>query len=103
MRKKKKEYLRQYLLQEPKLNRLYEMISVNPQRKEYYEGLIHESLALREEIERKINRVEDKVLVEILYNKYIFGKTLEETSYLINYSKRHTERLHIEALEKFKF
>ena len=102
MRKEKKEYLNQYLLQEPKINRLYNMISINPQKRDYYENLISEALTLREEIEKKINRIDDKVLVEILYNKYIFGRTLEETSYIINYSKRHTERLHVKALEKFK-
>ena len=29
------------------------------------------------------------------------GKTLEEISLILNYSKRHIERLHIKALEKF--
>ena len=55
-----------------------------------------------EEIEQKISNVDDELLCEILYQKYILGKTLEDIAVILNYSKRHIERLHIKALEKFK-
>ena len=41
------------------------------------------------------------VLSEILYLKYVLGKTLSEIGFIINYSQRQTERLHRMALEKF--
>ena len=49
-----------------------------------------------------IDAVDGGILSEILSQKYICGRSLEEIGYLINYSKRQTERLHIKALLKFK-
>ena len=53
-------------------------------------------------IEEKISVVEDELLREILTLKYLCGKTIEETAIIINYSKRHTERLHAKALSIIK-
>ena len=52
-------------------------------------------------LEAKIEALPDDNLREVLYNKYILGQTLEEISFTLNYSKRHIERLHVKALEKF--
>lgn len=101
MQEKKKEYLKLYLLQEARINRLQEMCRINPQNKEIYKSEMAEAKSLRIEIENKICLVSDPLLCELLYQKYIFGKTLEEISLILNYSKRHIERLHIKALEKF--
>lgn len=100
MRKNKKEYLSKYLIQESKINRLKQMKRTNENFKFRYDNEIKKSLALRNEIEEKIDEVKNDVLREILYNKYILGKTLEEISYIVNYSKRHVERLHIKALDE---
>ena len=54
---------------------------------------------LRNNIEKAIKNLPDNLLSEILYRKYILGKTLEEISFTLNYSKRHIERLHLKALE----
>ena len=102
MLKEKKKFLNHYLLQEAKINRLYEMIRINPVRKDEYEAKIKHCKELRLEIEEKINKVDDELLCELLFEKYILGKTLEDISVILNYSKRHIERLHIRALEKFE-
>ena len=102
MQEEKKQYLGKYLLQETKINSLKQLAFKNPQRKDYYYKKIENCINLRNEIEEKIEEVEDTTLSEILYQKYIFGKTLEQISYTLNYSKRHIERLHIKALEKIE-
>ena len=102
MRKSKKKYLSSYLLQQSKINRLKQMIVLNPDLEKDYKDQIAKSIALRNDIEKKISLVDGGILSEILFQKYILGRTLEEISLIINYSKRHTERMHITALEKFK-
>ena len=100
MLKEKKIYLKGYLIQEAKIKRLKQLIETNVKNKKQYEEKILFAQNLRKEIEFKIESLDDEVLKELIYNKYILGKTLEEISYIINYSKRHVERLHIKALEK---
>lgn len=102
MREEKKQYLSSYLLQESKINRLNSMIEKNPEKRDLYICYINESENLRDEIEEKIKAVDDELLCEVLYQKYVFGQTLEQIGYILNYSKRHIERLHQKALEKFK-
>jgi len=102
MRKTKKEYLSQYLLQEAKISRLKTMIKLNPKLKEYYENDISAAEALRNDIENKISAVDGGILSELLFQKYVFGKTLEDISYVLNYSPRQVERMHIKALDEFK-
>lgn len=101
MREAKKRYLSLYLLQEAKIKRLNSMILISPDKKEEYKQKITECMKMRDDIEAKIKSVDDSILSEILFQKYIFGKTLTEISYILNYSKRQIERLHIKALEKF--
>ena len=102
MRKSKKKYLGSYLLQQSKINRLKQMIVLNPDLENDYKEQIQKAKTLRNDIEKKISFVDGGILSEILFQKYILGRTLEEISLVINYSKRHTERMHITALEKFK-
>ena len=102
MQNEKKEYLKQYMYQESVIRSLNQLAVINPEKKDIYRDKISQALEIRSDIEQKISSVEDTVLREVLYNKYIFGKTLEEISYILNYSKRHIERLHIKALEKIE-
>ena len=102
MNKEKKEYLSLYLLQNEKIRRLRETALQNPEGKEKYISQIKAAQTLRREIEDKIEAVDGGVLSELLYLKYVCGKTLMQISYELNYSVRHIERLHIKALQKFK-
>ncbi len=102
MRKRKKEYLSTYLLQETKISRLKTMIKINPELEKQYKKEIDQAIKLRQEIEQKILAVDGGILSEVLFQKYVFGKTLEDISYTLNYSSRHIERLHIKALDEFQ-
>lgn len=102
MNKEKKEYLSLYLLQNEKIRRLKETALQNPEEKEKYILQIKAAQSLRQDIEEKIEAVDGGVLSELLYLKYVCGKTLMQISYELNYSVRHIERLHIKALQKFK-
>ncbi len=102
MNNEKKEYLSLYLLQNEKIRRLSETSHKNPERKNEYMRQIKAADSLRRGIEDKIEAVDGGVLSELLYLKYVCGKTLLEISYELNYSVRHIERLHIKALDKFK-
>lgn len=93
-----KNYLKQYLLQEAKIKRLKEMLEAN--KKAIYKEEIKNAEALRDEIENKIRCIDDTIYSELLYQKYVLGKTLEEISFNLNYSVRQIERLHKKALEK---
>ena len=98
----KREFLERYLLQQAKINRLYEQSRKNSDKKEYYQKQINSAITLRDQIENAICKLRDERESEILAQKYLCGKTLEETAGLLNYSKRQTERLHIKALEHFE-
>ena len=98
----KKEYLSLYLLQNEKIRRLKEMSINNPEMEKEYMSKIRTACALRGEIEDKIEAVDGGVLSELLYLKYVCGKTLLEISYALNYCVRQIERLHIKALNKFE-
>ncbi len=102
MNNEKKEYLSLYLLQNEKIRRLSEAALQNPEREKEYMTQIKAADSLRRGIEGKIEAVDGGVLSELLYLKYVCGKTLLEISYALNYSVRHIERLHIKALQKFK-
>ena len=102
MRDEKKKYLSSYLLQETKINRFKNMMELNPQSAEDYLKEIESAILLREKIEKQIKAVDGDILSEVLLQKYVIGKTLENIGYTLNYSTRHIERLHIKALDKFK-
>ena len=95
----KKNYLKQYLLQEKKIKRLEETLETNPAKSTTVKQDIENCKALRKEIENKISSIDDPILSELLYEKYILGKTLEDISFNLNYSVRQIERLHIKALQ----
>ena len=97
----KKEYLTSYSLQSKKIYRLTKMMYENPASRKKYEEEMRKAEALKAEIEEKISATDGGVLTELLYLKYVCGKTLEEIAFILNYSERHTERLHRKALGKF--
>ena len=101
-KEEKKQYLKQYMLQQAKMERLKEMCRLYPEKKVEYENQITAAIKLRKDIESSINNLQEPLLCELLYQKYILGKTLEELSLILNYSLRHTERLHKTAIEKIK-
>lgn len=98
----KKNYLKQYILQEAIISRYINMCKINPKKCKFYKEKIEEAENLRQVIEEKISNINKPVLSELLTQKYIFGKTLEEIGLILNYSKRHIERLHIKALDEFE-
>ena len=100
--KKKKQYLKKYILQEKRIKRLNEMIILNPKKKADYQKEITDCEALKQEIEEKISKIDDDLLSEVLFLKYTCDKTLLEVAEIIGYSHRHTERVHKIALEKFE-
>lgn len=102
MNEEKKKYLSLYLLQNEVIRRLSEMCINDPERKNEYILKINKACSLRKEIEEKIEAVDGGVLSELLYLKYVCGKTLLQISYELNYSVRHIERLHKKALQKFE-
>ncbi len=97
-----REYLKRYRLLQAKITRLEQMLSECPEKREKYLKELNSAITLRDGIEDSIDAVDGGILSEILSQKYICGRSLEEIGYLINYSKRQTERLHIKALLKFK-
>lgn len=102
MYKEKKEFLTLYLKQGAKMKRLETMLLRAPERKSELLDELGRVIRLRQDIEERIEEIYDPVLKEILFLKYVCGKTLLEISYIINYSRRHTERLHLKALDEFE-
>ena len=97
---KKQVFLRQYRVLHTKIQRLEEMIRECPEKAEEYGEKLRECRRQRDIIEASIDAVDGDILSEILSLKYICGRSLEEISLSLNYSKRHIERLHTRALEK---
>lgn len=95
----KKEFLDLYMLQQIKINRLNYLIQENPTRKEHYISQIEAAHRLRDKIELAIENIDGGILSEVLCQKYLCGKSLEETALTLNFSKRHTERLFNKAIE----
>lgn len=96
------KYLKGYILQESKIKRYKQMILKNPMLKNEYNKKIMECKNYRNEIERKIEELDDDLLKEVLYNKYVLGKTIEEIALILNYSSRHIVRLHSKATKLIK-
>ena len=98
----KKQYLSKYRLLWARIRRLNEMLSSAGERSAPTLSRLEESRLLRDKIENEIDEVDGALLSEILSQKYLCGKSIEEISFALNYSKRQIERLHITALEKFR-
>jgi DNA-directed RNA polymerase specialized sigma24 family protein len=56
----------------------------------------------REAIENAINQLQDKYYNAILTMRYINGVSWERIAVTVNYSYKHTKRLHWRAVEKVK-
>ena len=95
----KRDYLSRYLVLQAKINRLKEQSLINAENREVYNKEIHKARTVRDSIEQGIMNMSNEIESEILAQKYLLGKTLEETADILNYSKRQIERLHIKALE----
>ncbi len=95
----KKNYLSRYLVLQAKINRLKEQSLINAENSEIYKREILKARNIRDNIEQGIMNMSSELESEILAQKYLLGKTLEETADILNYSKRQIERLHIKALE----
>lgn len=98
----KKEYLKSYRVQLFKIERVRTLMFQNPAYMDRHKGSLHRAERMRDKIEFEIEAVDDGILSEILYGKYVCRKSLEEIADNLSYSKRQIERLHIKALEKFK-
>ena len=97
---KKKEYLDLYLIQQTKILRLKRLMEANPEANERYLIKIKNAEQLREKIEDDIDKVDGGLLSEVQSQHYLCGRSLEQTAYALNYSKRHIERLYKTAMEK---
>lgn len=60
---------------------------------------LKETLRIRIDIELIINQLEDSVHRRLMRLRYIRGLNFENISVIMNYSWRHTHRLHNEALD----
>lgn len=98
----KKRYLTKYQLQQAKILRLGEMIHKYPSEQERYQIQLVAARQLRDKIEMEINLVDGGVLSEVLAQKYMCGRSLDEISASMGYSKRQLERLHRMAIKEFK-
>jgi len=95
------KHLKRYKILFVKISRIKEMISLFPEREEIYKKEIESTKMEISQIEEAIKKVDDGLLSEILFQKYILGRNLETISFEINYSKRQVERLHKIAVNKF--
>lgn len=98
----KKDYLSKYRLQQARIGRITEMMKTYPHEEERYRRQLLDARFMRDKIEEEIASVGDEVLVELLSQKYMCGKSISEIALSMNYSKRQIERLHIKALNTFE-
>ncbi len=98
----KKEYLKSYRIQQAKIRRFEQMLYEAPEKKDKYLKCLESAAVKRDKIEEEIESVDGGILSEILFQKYVCCHSLEEISYMISYSKRQTERMHMKALVLFE-
>lgn len=98
----KRTYLKKYRVQQSKINRMQEMLVECPEKTETYLMAIKGARDIRDKIEQEIEAVDGSLLSEILFQKYICCKSVEQISLDMNYSKRQIERLHLKALDNLK-
>ena len=79
---------------------LFVAVYVFKLQKKSYEEKANNCRELMKSIEKAITAVDDGILSEILFQKYVLGRSLETISCAVNYSKRQIERLHLTALER---
>ncbi len=69
---------------------------------ENIDKLIDEYADKKNEIISQIDGMEDEILYDILFSRYIAKKTFEKIADNMNYSFRQTTRLHGKALQEFE-
>lgn len=69
---------------------------------ENIDKLIDEYADKKNEIISQIDGMEDEILYDILFSRYIARKTFEKIADNMNYSFRQTTRLHGKALQEFE-
>lgn len=69
---------------------------------ENIDRLIDEYADKKNEIILQIDGMEDEILYDILFSRYIARKTFEKIADNMNYSFRQTTRLHGKALQEFE-
>lgn len=69
---------------------------------ENIDRLIDEYADKKNEIISRIDGMEDEILYDILFSRYIARKTFEKIADNMNYSFRQTTRLHGKALQEFE-
>ncbi len=98
----KKEYLNSYILRRRRIARLLEQQQAEPLLPAKFIKEIAEEEDALSKTEAAVKAVDGAVLSEVLAEKYLCGKTIEQTAHSLNYSVRHTSRLHQKALEMFR-
>ena len=98
----KKEYLERYLIQQARIERPRDQMSINPKTVRRYRKKIRDAERIRRRIEDTIDSVDGGILSEVLSQKFLCGRSFEQISLTLNYSKRHIERLYIRAMEKIR-
>lgn len=69
---------------------------------ENIDNLIDEYVDKKNEIISQIDSIENEILYDILFSRYIARKTFEKIADNMNYSFRQTTRLHGKALQEFE-
>ncbi len=98
----KVKYLKGYSIFFAKIKRIKEMCIYFPEKANELDKETAVCWEAIEKIEKQIKAVDNGLLSEILFQKYVLGRSLEAVSCELNYSKRQIERLHLVALEKLK-
>lgn len=96
------EKLRKYKIIGAKIERFNEMGLMFPKEKKNFETKAQKCRAAMKNIEQAIAKVDDGLLSEILFQKYVLGRNFEAVSVALNYSRRQIERLHAVAIQKLK-
>ena len=99
----KKRYLSTYRLQQAKIGRITEMLSLFGDQETELKKQLLEARQRRDKIEQEILALDDEILCELLSQKYLCGRSLSQIAICMNYSKRQIERLHKKALTLFVF
>lgn len=98
----KKAHLLKYRLQQIRINRICEMIKTYPSDAIRYREQLDSARKLRNLIESEIEAVGDDTLCEVLSQRYLCGKTMDEIAESMNYSRRQIERLSVQAIARFE-
>lgn len=96
---RKREHLEMYMVFTIRLHRLYSQRDAHPESEGKYSDMIYDTLLKMGTIEDAVEKIPNLKEREVLANKYLCGKTVNEISTFMNYSRRQTERYLKSALE----